>query len=690
MPGIRREVRGEMRRLPRGGSRAPRPGPGTHGSSSRTRAWTTPTLIELRDRFAPRTAAASTSGPPSSQSRTSCGASSPRRWPPADGRRGRHRPPLRERPVQRACAAARSSSLRGSRADLERFLRAPQPRRLQGHAEWLAALPALDLADAARRDRMPPATRSDPDLAAAASTCRSPSAAATATRAGPGTASPSASQDDRGDAQSRLRGQLARHLPELGGAGAELPRLPRADHRRLPQRLHRRRLQPLPDHRATASTGRCADPARPVEPHRLLGRPPDHLPAPAAREPGALAARRPRGRLDRASTCAIRGRALPDRRLREPLLDDPRDTIAFDKAMHRDARGARPATWAPTASCSPTSRARSGSSSLCREAARPAAGKLYEPRPRRRHLAQHAAPRVERRQQRPRRLGPVRGDRGARPPIPRPAASGSFRGAGERADLRPGRGRFWIGVTPDPTARRPRSSTTSIEAPGPAGGRASRRGAPNGRLRRRPGGDPLRATAASVLGALPRRARGRGPHDPGQPPRRRPVPRLQRAASGVPAGPRVTHLGPMLEGQVAVLGCGTPRRRRGGRGPERAARERHVPRRPADATCSTRTGCLPPFLAPQHVRRAAARSTIRGVFIRDSHGDWHFQADLRNGLELAARLDAMKVDGEVRAASLELWRDAVPATASSPAAAARSSCSRAWAASTGTWSPSCC
>ncbi len=44
-----------------------------------------------------------------------------------------------------------------------------------------------------------------------------------------------------------LPGQLARHLPELGGARLVLPGVPGVDGRRLPRRHDGRRLQPLPD-----------------------------------------------------------------------------------------------------------------------------------------------------------------------------------------------------------------------------------------------------------------------------------------------------------------------------------------------------------------------------------------------------------------------------------------------------------
>ena len=59
--------------------------------------------------------------------------------------------------------------------------------------------------------------------------------------------------------------------------------------------------------------------------------------------------------------------------------------------------------------------------------------------------------------------------------------------------------------------------------------------------------------------------------------------------------------------------------------------------------------------------------------------------------DVAARLDAMDVDAAASATAASWTSGSRPSTtASSRAAAAPSSCSKAWAASTGTWSPSCC
>ena len=66
-----------------------------------------------------------------------------------------------------------------------------------------------------------------------------------------------------GQPHPRLPGQLARHLPELGGARPLLPRLPREHDHPVRRRLHRRRLQPLPDHARRLRLGGEGPPATP-------------------------------------------------------------------------------------------------------------------------------------------------------------------------------------------------------------------------------------------------------------------------------------------------------------------------------------------------------------------------------------------------------------------------------------------
>ena len=119
----------------------------------------------------------------------------------------------------------------------------------------------------------------------------------------------------------------------------------------LPQRLHRRRLQSLSHHPRGHRLGGLRR-RRPVEPHRLLGRPPDHLSAPAAGgprafQPGPLTARAQRA-LPRLCERALRNRAASTSCVRDPqhsihFNDDPPPTAASS------ARG----TSAATANCSP-------------------------------------------------------------------------------------------------------------------------------------------------------------------------------------------------------------------------------------------------------------------------------------------------------------------------------------------------
>jgi hypothetical protein len=115
----------------------------------------------------------------------------------------------------------------------------------------------------------------------------------------------------------------------------------------------------------------------------------------------------------------------------------------------------------------------------------------------------------------------------------------------------------------------------------------------------------------------------------------------------------VAHLYPMLEGQVAVLGAGLL-----------------TPAEELEVLNSLRSGELyrpdqnsyllypdltvPSFLTRNTITTRPPLDDPR-IFVRDSHGEWHFQADLRNAIDLAASLDAIKVDGDVRSAVLSLW-----------------------------------
>jgi len=115
----------------------------------------------------------------------------------------------------------------------------------------------------------------------------------------------------------------------------------------------------------------------------------------------------------------------------------------------------------------------------------------------------------------------------------------------------------------------------------------------------------------------------------------------------------VAHLYPMLEGQVAVLGAGllTPAEELD---VLNALRASELYRSDQNSYLLYPDLPLPSFLARNTLTTRPPLDDPR-IFVRDSHGEWHFQADLRNAIDLAASLDAIKVDGEVRAAVLSLW-----------------------------------
>jgi hypothetical protein len=215
----------------------------------------------------------------------------------------------------------------------------------------------------------------------------------------------------------------------------ELPRVPPRVVSKF-ERLDRRRAQPLPDLR----DGIDWEVPDPDDPWSNIGYWGDHqivyllrlLEAPTA------SSRAPRAGSD--SAVQLRRRAVPDRRPYDRLLTGPEATITFDSS-HRGGRRRAPThrrRRSPgrrrTARCPGDPR---------REAARPGAGEAVEPRAGRRHLDEHPAARVERRQQRARRLRPVDGH--ALPPPSlirfdprrdgrrRRASSRDARGSGRRA-----------------------------------------------------------------------------------------------------------------------------------------------------------------------------------------------------------------------------------------------------------------
>ena len=93
-------------------------------------------------------------------------------------------------------------------------------------------------------------------------------------------------KDARGERAAVLRGQLAGHLPELGGADFQLPGVHRVRHRQVRQRLDRGRIQPVSHHPGRNRLGGRGT-GQSMESHRLLGRPPGHL---SAEVPGTVPA----------------------------------------------------------------------------------------------------------------------------------------------------------------------------------------------------------------------------------------------------------------------------------------------------------------------------------------------------------------------------------------------------------------
>ncbi|MCK7481715.1 MAG: hypothetical protein M0C28_34505 [Candidatus Moduliflexus flocculans] len=85
-------------------------------------------------------------------------------------------------------------------------------------------------------------------------------------------------------AAAGLRGQLARHLPELGGAG--LFAIPSIIEGMIATFLNATTADGYNPYRITRDgiDWEVPEPRQPVGQHRLLGRPPDHLPAKAARD----------------------------------------------------------------------------------------------------------------------------------------------------------------------------------------------------------------------------------------------------------------------------------------------------------------------------------------------------------------------------------------------------------------------
>ena len=262
--------------------------------------------------------------------------------------------------------------------------------------------------------------------------------------------------------------------------------------------------------------------------------------------------------------------------------------------------------------------------------------------------------------------------------------------------------------------RRRRGRLRAVRASG--GPDAHGRGAQAGRRRARRGGRRLSPEAVRD-GALRRHARRplrrhpgaprprrglRGPHDPGQPAGRRPLPRLQPDG-----GERGRHLDPPPLRDARRAGR-RPRRRRplarglaGGSGG--APRQRDLPPRPAQ---------LPPLPRPRAAglpgeerrpargrRRVGAADRARRLWRPDARGAGRARrrplqrrlpqpARRPGGPRRSPRRAGTRRPSTGRATASSTCSRRSSTTAPTPAARGRSSATRGWAASTGTWSPS--
>ena len=122
-----------------------------------------------------------------------------------------------------------------------------------------------------------------------------------------------------------------------------------------------------------------------------------------------------------------------------------------------------------------------------------------------------------------------------------------------------------------------------------------------------------------------------------------------------PGRAAVDHLYPMLEGQAAVLGCGllTPAECLAVLS---ALRSSELYRPDQNSYLLYPDLDLPSFLARNTIATRPPLDDPR-IFVQDGHGAWHFQAELRNAVDLAASLDAIEVDEGVRRAVLDLWEE---------------------------------
>jgi len=109
----------------------------------------------------------------------------------------------------------------------------------------------------------------------------------------------------------------------------------------------------------------------------------------------------------------------------------------------------------------------------------------------------------------------------------------------------------------------------------------------------------------------------------------------------------------MLEGQVAAVGSGLLSSDEAA-AVLRALRASDLYRPDQNSYLLDPDAELPSFLARNTFTTQPPVDDLRLV-TRDRHGSWHFQADLRNGADVAVALNGMGASGPERSAVLELW-----------------------------------
>ena len=221
--------------------------------------------------------------------------------------------------------------------------RAPAGACLDGAAR--DDLRSTDLRAAAAQT---PATRTS--SACATSTCRSTSAGATATPAGRGTASRSgcATGTASGCCTTRATGATSSRTGRRWALSFPgfLPSI-------VAKFVNASTVDGFNPYRITRDgiDWETSRPGRPLEQHRLLGRPPDRLPAAScSRRCTRYRSRRPRGRCSTrrsSATPTSPTASSPTRR----SCGIPARTIDFDTDRAARDRRARRRRWAPTASC---------------------------------------------------------------------------------------------------------------------------------------------------------------------------------------------------------------------------------------------------------------------------------------------------------------------------------------------------